>query len=96
MDLRIHPAQTVAQAMEHMRRVVDDPRVKFNIYGEASEPDKVTPVDSIIGKKIINSIHRTMTNTVAGNFVFLLINFLFKFEARNLLFDGLKNISYQE
>ena len=66
IDLRIHPAQTVNNVIEHVRRVINDDRVKIDTSQELPvEADKVTPVDSVYGQKIINSIYRTMPDTVA-------------------------------
>ena len=75
LDLRIHPGQSVAQVVEHVRRVVNDDRVNVvpNMK-EAAEPDKVTSVDSIFGQKIINSLHRTMPQTVACKYTNLGLN----------------------
>jgi len=63
IDHRIHPAHSIDGVLTHLRGVINDERVKISILPGSKEPDPMTPVDSPIGIKIRNSIHRTLSNT---------------------------------
>ena len=63
IDHRIHPAHSIAGVIEHLTKVINDDRVKIKILPGSKEPDPMTPVDSVIGIKIRNSLHRTLSNT---------------------------------
>ena len=39
---RIHPKDTVASVMAHDKRVIDDPRVRLEVYGACTEPSPVS------------------------------------------------------
>merc|ERR1712227_1064869 len=73
IDHRIHPGSSIASTLDHLRKVINDDRIKINVLSDAKEPDPMTPIDSEIGIKIRNSIHRTLSNTnvIPGIFVAL-------------------------
>ena len=43
--------------------MINDDRVQIKPLANSKEPDPMTPVDSIFGVKIRNSIHRTLDGT---------------------------------
>lgn len=45
VNFRILPGDTVGSVLDHVRRVVDDPRVEVNPLSSATEPSPVSPVD---------------------------------------------------
>jgi len=78
IDHRIHPGHSIAGVLQHLERVIADDRVKIKQLAGAKEPDPMTPIDSIIGIKIRNSFHRTLTNTHVSTYHTILIRTLYK------------------
>lgn len=71
VNLRIHPGQTIAQVLAHLKRVIDDERVVITQEQGGLEADKVTPMNSLYGKKIKHSLNRTIKNVIAIPGIFL-------------------------
>ena len=52
-----------------MKKVINDDRVQIKPLANSKEPDPMTPVDSIFGVKIRNSIHRTLDGTNVSEYL---------------------------
>ena len=49
--------------------MINDDRVQIKPLANSKEPDPMTPVDSIFGVKIRNSIHRTLDGTNVSEYL---------------------------
>ena len=56
INFRILPGDSVASVLDHVRKVVDDPRVEVNALTNSSESSPVSPADG----EAFRTIHRTV------------------------------------
>jgi carboxypeptidase PM20D1 len=66
VNLRVMPGETTADAMEHVRKVIDDPRVKLTALPIRMEPSSVSDVESPSFKLLQRTIHETAPTTIAA------------------------------
>ena len=66
VNLRIMPGETTADAMEHVRKVIDDPRVNLTALAIRMEPSAVSDVESPSFKLIQRTIRETAPAAIAA------------------------------
>ncbi len=71
VNFRILPGDTVAGVVEHVRRVVDDPRIQIAVEGNASEPSPVSDVEHASFKQLQQTIRQVFPEAVVAPYLML-------------------------
>lgn len=71
VNFRILPGDTVAGVVEHVRRVVNDPRVKIAVEGTPSEPSPVSDVEQAPFKQLQQTIRQVFPGVVVAPYLML-------------------------
>jgi carboxypeptidase PM20D1 len=73
VNFRIHPSDSIEAVVEHVRRVVDDPRVELQVglRSQPREPSPVSPVDSEAFDDIARTAREIHPEAVAVPFLVL-------------------------
>ena len=67
INFRILPGETASDVLDHIRKVVNDPRVNIETYGKLfDEPSPVSPSDTDGFMNIITAIRQTFPETVVA------------------------------
>jgi carboxypeptidase PM20D1 len=69
VNFRIAPGDTVAGVLEHVRRVVADPRVAVEVAREAWEPSPVSPTDSEGFRLVERTIRQLFPDAVVAPYL---------------------------
>ncbi len=71
VNFRILPGDSVEAVLEHVRRVVDDPRVKVSTLGFISEPSPVSRMDSDAWTQLQRSVRQVFPDVVIAPYLML-------------------------
>jgi len=71
VNVRILPGDTIAAAIEHIRRTIDDPRVRVRPIAGASEPSRVSPTDTPTFGVLARTIRQTFPGVVVAPYLTL-------------------------
>ncbi|NVJ13640.1 M20 family peptidase [Myxococcus sp. AM010] len=71
VNFRILPGDSVEGVLEHVRRVVDDPRVKVGTLGFISEPSPVSRMDSEAWSQLQRSVRQVFPDVVVAPYLML-------------------------
>lgn len=73
VNFRIHPADSIDAVVEHVRRVVDDPRIELTVglRSQPREPSPASPVDSEAFAEIARAAREIFPDSVAVPFLVL-------------------------
>jgi carboxypeptidase PM20D1 len=71
VNFRILPGDTVEEVLAHVRRVVDDPRVKLSTLGFNSEPSPVSRTDSEAWATLQRSIRQVFPESLVSPYLML-------------------------
>jgi carboxypeptidase PM20D1 len=71
VNFRILPGDSVAGVLEHVRRVVDDPRVEIRPDPGAVEPSPVSPASGEAWGRIVETIRQTYPDAVVAPYLVL-------------------------
>jgi len=66
VNLRVMPGETTAGAMEHVREVIDDPRIKLTALTIRVEPSGVSDIESPSFKLLQRTIRETAPTAIAA------------------------------
>ncbi|WP_403020088.1 M20/M25/M40 family metallo-hydrolase [Salinibacterium sp. GXW1014] len=70
VNIRIAIGSSVAEAVEHVRRAIDDPLVRLEAHGP-SEPSPVSPTNGAAWQAVKDSIEETYPGTIVTPYVML-------------------------
>ncbi len=59
VNMRIHPRDSIASVVEHVKAVMDDPEIQVRVMDGAQEPSAVSPPDSPAYSALAKSIRET-------------------------------------
>ncbi|AEI65734.1 M20/M25/M40 family metallo-hydrolase, partial [Corallococcus macrosporus] len=71
VNFRVLPGDSVEGVLEHVRRVVDDPRVKVGTLGFISEPSPVSRMDSEAWTQLQRSVRQVFPDVVVAPYLML-------------------------
>ncbi|ATB46656.1 M20 family peptidase [Corallococcus macrosporus] len=71
VNFRVLPGDSVEGVLEHVRRVVDDPRVKVGTLGFISEPSPVSRMDSEAWTLLQRSVRQVFPDVVVAPYLML-------------------------
>jgi carboxypeptidase PM20D1 len=69
VNFRLFPGDTIASVREHVRRVIDDPKVTFETMPGATEPSPVSPDDCFAFNRLAVAVHRVFPNVVVAPYL---------------------------
>lgn len=73
VNMRIHPRDSIAGVIEHIKRVIDDERVQIRVMEGAQEPSRVSPVASKRFAMYRRSIHQVFPDIASAPGLFIAI-----------------------
>lgn len=71
VNLRLLPGTTIQDAIDHVRKAINNPAVKIEALGEQKEAGIVSPADNDAFKYISDAVHKNFPNTLVSPFLMI-------------------------